>query len=183
MKRSLIMGQSALNTCAFSGSRPHRLPWGYDEDDARCAALKSMLKDSIAMLIEEGYKKFLTGMAQGVDTWAALAVLELRRDNRDVQLHCVLPCMEQDQTWKDDAKKLYRSILAQANVTIYLNGKYNKNCMLERNQYMVDHSSLLLAVYSGAKRSGTGYTVNYAKKRGRKIIVIDPFNIEAQSPR
>ena len=55
--------------------------------------------------------------------------------------------------------------------------------MLKRNRYMVDHSSFLLAVYNGAARSGTGATVNYARKMGREIIVIDPLTRQITSKR
>lgn len=47
--------------------------------------------------------------------------------------------------------------------------------MLRRNRYLVDHSSVLLAVYNGVKRSGTGATVNYARRLGREIIIINPL--------
>ena len=46
--------------------------------------------------------------------------------------------------------------------------------MLERNRYLVDHSSVLLAVYNGTHRSGTRMIVRYAKQLGREVIVIDP---------
>ena len=49
--------------------------------------------------------------------------------------------------------------------------------MIDRNHRLVESSSLLLAVYSGARRSGTGATVNYARKLGREIIVIDPTTL------
>lgn len=29
--------------CAFTGHRPRKFPWGYNEDDARCVALKETL--------------------------------------------------------------------------------------------------------------------------------------------
>ena len=48
--------------------------------------------------------------------------------------------------------------------------------MLERNRYMVDHSSILLAVYNETYRSGTGMTVRYAQKLGREVIIIDPLS-------
>lgn len=47
--------------------------------------------------------------------------------------------------------------------------------MLERDRFLVDHAAALLAVFNGARRSGTGATVNYARKIGREIIVIDPI--------
>ena len=46
--------------------------------------------------------------------------------------------------------------------------------MMKRNRYLVDHSSILLAVYNGTRRSGTGATVRYAQQLNREIIMIDP---------
>ena len=45
------------------------------------------------------------------------------------------------------------------------------------NRFLVEHASTLLAVYNGVRRSGTGATVNYARKMGREIIVIDPITL------
>mgnify|MGYP005780282859 FL=1 len=64
--------------CAFTGHRPRKFPWGYDELDTRCVSLKSVLTEQIEQLAMNGVTQFLSGMAEGVDTWAALAVLALR---------------------------------------------------------------------------------------------------------
>ena len=58
---------------------PEKLPWGYNETDLRCTALKSALAAQIAKLAAAGYTGFLSGMAEGADTWAALAVLTLKQ--------------------------------------------------------------------------------------------------------
>ena len=42
----------------------------------------------------------------------------------------------------------------------------------------MDYSSVLLAVYNGSTRSGTGMTVRYARKLGRDIYVIDPASLQ-----
>jgi len=47
--------------------------------------------------------------------------------------------------------------------------------MLDRNRFMVEYASTLLAVYNGEQRGGTAATVRYAQKMGREIIVIDPI--------
>ena len=65
-------------TCAFTGHRPNKLPWRYDENDARCLALKEVLAEQIAVLSEAGITHFLSGMAEATDSWSALAVLALR---------------------------------------------------------------------------------------------------------
>ena len=49
--------------------------------------------------------------------------------------------------------------------------------MIDRNHRLVESAYLLLAVFNGFQRSGTGATINYARKLGRKIIVIDPTTL------
>ena len=72
--------------CAFTGHRPKKFPWGYDETDARCIALKKTLTEQIAKLVEAGYTDFFSGMAEGTDTWATLAVLSLKKENHALKL-------------------------------------------------------------------------------------------------
>ena len=160
--------------CAFTGHRPKKFPWGYDETDTRCVALKKALADQITKLVEAGYTDFFSGMAEGADTWAALIVLTLKNENPALRLHCILPCERQADQWAASARELYFSILEQADNVVYVSRKYSKGCMLQRNRYLVDHAACLLAVYNGEWRGGTAMTVRYAQKLGRKIIVIEP---------
>ncbi len=47
--------------------------------------------------------------------------------------------------------------------------------MLERNRFLVSHAALLLAVYNGVQRSGAAATVNYARRLGREIYIVNPL--------
>lgn len=85
--------------CAFTGHRPRKFPWGYNEMDIRCIALKRLLSEQIAKLVDAGYTDFFSGMAEGTDTWAALAVLNLKKENPVLKLHCVLPFEGQANQW------------------------------------------------------------------------------------
>lgn len=71
--------------CAFTGHRPRKFPWGYNEEDAGCKHLKAALQQEIALLARNGYTDFLSGMAEGTDTWAALDVLELREAHPELK--------------------------------------------------------------------------------------------------
>lgn len=161
-------------TCAFTGHRPRKFPWKYDETDPGCVALKKALSTQINRLAEDGYTSFLSGMAEGTDTWAALSVLALREKAPEVKLHCILPCEGQADYWTDFARKQYQAILEQADSVTYVSRQYHRNCMLERNRYLVDHASCLLAVYNGERRGGTAATVRYAQKLEREIVLIGP---------
>ena len=114
-------------------------------------------------------------MAQGTDLWCSEIVLGLKKKNPALRLHCILPCKGQESKWTASAQERYHAILAQANEVVYVEQEYDKDCMLKRNRYLVDHSSFLLAVYNGTQRSGTGATVRYAQQMGKIICVLNPI--------
>lgn len=161
--------------CAFTGHCPGKFPWRYNEADSRCVALKAVLAEQIAALVNTGFTQFLSGMAEAADTWSALSVLALREENPALNLYCVLPCEGQADKWTASSQELYRSVLDRADSIVYVSRTYHKDCMLNRNRFLVDHANILLAVYNGERRGGTAATVRYAQKAGREIIMIDPL--------
>lgn len=161
-------------TCAFTGHRPKSFPWKYDETAPGCVLLKEVLAAQIKTLSDRGVTDFLSGMAQGTDIWCSQIVLGLKKENPALKLHCVLPYEGQADNWPTLAQECYFSILEQADRVVYVHREYHKSCMLERNRYLVDHASFLLAVYNGTWRSGTGATVRYAQKLNRAIIIVNP---------
>lgn len=162
--------------CAFTGHRPKSFPWKYNEAAPDCILLKDILAEQIRLLVDSGVTDWLSGMALGVDLWAAELVQGLKKKNPALHLHCILPCERQECKWLASEQERYRSILRQADEVIYVNREYRDGCMLKRNRYLVDHSSVLLAVYNGTYRSGTGMTIRYAKQLDREVIVIDPVS-------
>ena len=162
------------NSCAFSGHRPAKLPWRYDETDSRCTALKEALQKQVETLAEAGVTDFFSGMAEGTDQYCAQIILDLRRKNPVLKLHCILPHEGQADKWGDSSRERYHSILKQADSAEYISRDYYNGCLLTRNHRLVEAAGLLLAVYNKAPRSGPGATINYARKMGRDIIVIDP---------
>ena len=164
-------------SCAFTGHRPSRFPWRENESDPRCVALKAVLMEQIMALSEAGVTDYFTGGAAGVDCWTAWMVLELRKKNPALKLHCILPCEGQADGWSDSARERYDSILKRTDFVDYVSRDDYDGCMIDRNHRLVEAAGLLLAVYNGVRRSGTGATVSYARKLGREIIVIDPLTL------
>lgn len=173
-KRNSAWTQGHIS-CAFTGHRPHKFPWKDNEADPRCIALKETLAEQIATLAGAGVTEYFTGGADGVDCWAAEIVLTMREKNPALKLHCLLPHEGQADRWSDSAQERYHSILERANSVDYVSRQYYDGCMIDRNHRLVESAGLLLAVFNGVRRSGTGATVNYARKMGKEIIVIDPI--------
>ena len=167
------------NSCAFTGHRPHKFPWRYDETDSRCVALKTALTEQITKLAENGVTDFYSGGADGVDCWASLIVLELRKKNPALKLHLILPHEGQADRWSEPAQARYHWILEQADSVEYVSQEYYEGCMLDRNHRLVEAAEVLLAVYNGEQRGGTAATVRYARKMGRQIVILDPISLKS----
>ena len=173
-----------IQAVAFSGHRPRKFPWKYDETAPDCVALKQTLRENVEKFIRQGIIHYLSGMAEGTDIWAAEAVLAAREANKKIKLHCVLPCVSQSDKWSAASRERYRSILNLADGVFYVNREYRRDCMLERDRFLVSHSTILFAVYNGEKRGGTAATVRYARKMGREIFTLAPdtLNLTHETP-
>lgn len=164
-----------MKSCCFTGHRPAKLPWGYDEENAACAKLKDELSIWITKLIEFGVNKFYTGMAMGTDIWAAEIVLAMKKKypDKNINLIAAIPYEGQTNKWSEDWKKRYADILDQADEKVLLQKQYTRGCLHARNRYMVDNSSFIIAVFNG-EEGGAKYTIDYAKKQGLRIKILDP---------
>ena len=159
--------------CAFTGYRPQKMPFGFDEEDLRCVDFKQRLRCTIEALVSLGYCHFLAGGAQGFDTFAAETVMGVRRSNPWVTLEIAVPYDAQPEHWSASSQERYKWILNQANIITWISHEYTKGCLFQRNRYLVDSCDLLLAAYDG-QPGGTAQTLMYARARSREIRFIPP---------
>ena len=159
-------------TCCFTGHRPEKLPWRFDEDDPDCISLKGRIAQELEGLYHRGCRHFITGMARGADLYFAEEVLALRERQSGVTLEAAIPCAAQSDSWTLAQRRRYQDILDRCDVEALVQKEYTRDCMLRRNRYMVERSGFLLAVYDGKERGGTRYTLDYARSRGLEIFVI-----------
>lgn len=159
-------------TCCFTGHRPNKLPWGEDETDPRCLSLKAAIMREVERAYDRGYRHFICGMAKGCDFYFCEAVQALRDSRPGVTVEAAIPCETQTSRWKERDRERYRGLIGLCDYETMVQRQYDRNCMLRRNRYMVDRSSLVIAAFDGSM-GGTMYTVTYAMRHDAQVVIID----------
>ena len=76
--------EKRMHRVCFTGHRPEKLKRGK-------RSIIQDLEEEIRKAVADGLNVFITGMARGVDIWAAQIVLKLRAEGLDVRLICTCP--------------------------------------------------------------------------------------------
>ena len=131
--------------------------------------IKPLLEKAINDAIADGYITFITGMAMGVDIWAAEIVLEKKKSSKDLHLICALPHPNFESRRSITEKMRFNKIIKKADIVKKISDHYFTGCYQVRNEWMVDRANLVIAVFNGQK-SGTKNTIDYAKRKGVNVI-------------
>ena len=101
--------EKRMHRCCFTGHRPEKLQ---ESEDAVTAALEKEIRQAIA----DGFNVFITGMARGVDIWAAEIVIRLQDAGEAVRLICACPYQGFERGWKQSWQERYQAILSAADL-------------------------------------------------------------------
>ncbi len=156
-------------TCCFTGPRPPRLPAGGNEASPEIAALREQLFAAVKGAYDDGYRCFISGMAEGFDLLAAEAVIRLRRVHPDAELFAAFPCEASPKGHSPAVRRRIEHIMEEVSFSHFVSKEYIHGCELSRNVYMVENSSLLIAYYNGLSR-GTAHCFRCAEERGLRIV-------------
>ncbi|MFE7817864.1 SLOG family protein [Priestia megaterium] len=160
---------------ALTGHRPSRLG-GYDYYSPVNIAIAFKLREHLLSHIKQGKKIIaIGGMALGADTIFALVALKLKKQGFPVQFEAAIPCMNHEKKWPKESQEMWHSIVDQADFVTYTSTMYYQPYLMQvRNEYMVNSCDELIAIFDGSK-GGTANCVNYAKKKEKKIIEVNPM--------
>ena len=148
--------------CCFTGHRPEKLSWPQND-------VIAWLEAEILKAIDDGFVTFISGMARGVDIWAAEIVLWLRDEGKPIHLICASPFEGFERSWSEDWKRRYAEVMRRADVVKFVCKGYSRDCFQIRNEWMVDRSARVIAVYNG-EPGGTRNTISYATKMGKRVV-------------
>lgn len=155
-----------INSIAITGHRPDELG-GYGEDSPVREWVKDSLKTAFDFLKPE---TVIVGMALGVDQWAAEVCMRM-----GIPFVAAIPFLGQESIWPVPSRENYHRILSHAHSTVIVSqGEFAAWKMQKRNEYMVDHADVVVAVWNGKEEGGTYNCVKYALKTDKPIVQINP---------
>lgn len=159
-------------TLCFTGHRPERLP-----QNEALAALARTLHYYIGYAVQLGFTHFYTGLADGIDYLAAAYLFRLRETNPALHIIGVQPCTDYREFFRIRGYSLMRLdyMLRNADsIHVMPHSWRDKDAFRQRNCYMVDHSSCIIAVCEDG-RSGSMQTFRYAQAQGLAYCRIKPY--------
>lgn len=156
---------------ALTGHRPQRLGLPEDETDNAWEKIEEWITKQLFEMNEVSYLNgenldVYCGMASGSDfVFGTVAVLAKIDRIIPLTLHCILPCKNYNSS-----HPFYKDIKKYADEWMELSDEFYKGCDNVRDQYMVDHCDVLLAIWDGNKSGGVWSTIRKAEKAGKKIV-------------
>ena len=142
---------------AGTGHRPEYLG-GHD-------VLPKLVSYATEALEHRKPERLLSGMALGWDQALAQAAVNL-----GIPFSAIIPFRGQESIWPDGSKRLYHDLLSRAHeIVVVSQGGYATWKYIKRDQWLVDQSDAMLALWSGIKKGGTYQCLVYAERVGRPI--------------
>ena len=176
--------QNGFKSCCFTGYRPSKFPFPLSGENSEYIRFENKLIDAIFSLPSENCYTFYTGCVMGFDLIAAEIVLMLKRSpkvNYSAELICAVPFTEQAASFTPEWKERYNNVIACADEVVLISDRYFDGCYQRRNEFMVNNSDIVLTWYDG-KSGGTGNTLKYADKRGKRIVNLAGYGVHEYFP-
>lgn len=155
-----------MTTIAWTGHRPDL----FADPAAARARLEQAARDLVA---RDQAKSFLVGGQRGVDTWAALAALDLGLPF--TLILPVEPALFADEQWTSADRAQLDALVANAARVTILGGEL-ATAYSRRNHLLAAGADLLVAVWTGTPGGGTTETIDFARALGTatREIILEP---------
>ena len=153
---------------AFTGHRPDKLGNYVPNSEPEMRVRAALVKYLAALYEDCPELHAISGMALGVDQWAADICISL-----NIPFTAAVPFAGFERRWPWRAQEHYRKLLQNATeVVVVSSGDYKPFKLQKRNEWMVDNCDLLVAVWDGSN-GGTANCVRYAQAKERQVKLME----------
>jgi uncharacterized phage-like protein YoqJ len=166
-------------TLTITGLRSHKL---YGKNYSKDGYI-DMVNFTIDFLLKSPFIIAMNnGMATGTDLITALAAVNYKKMyNNSFKLNLYIPGDNQTASYDEEELRIYNYVLSNADNVYYLaqGEPTDAENLKKRNRKMVDESQWVLGFWDGKKKkSGTWSTINYATKKDKNVLVVNPHMLD-----
>jgi len=162
--------------CAIIGCSPMCFPWGFDEEDEGCVALKLILMNQISKLRGEGCTRFAVSMDCGVGLYAAEILQGLKESDDALETICYIPYEEQATKWTPELRERYFNALVACTEVVNVAYEKTVGCEFKAHLEAIKDSDTVIAVYDPddprCEREAAAMAV--AEVLDKQILLLDP---------
>ena len=163
-------------TCAIIGCSPMGFPWGFDEEDEGCAALKLILINQISKLRGEGCTRFAVSMDCGVGLYAAEVLHGLKEPDDALETICYVPYEEQATKWTPELRDRYFNALAECTEVVNVAFEKTVCCEFKAHLEAMKEADTVIAAYDPddplSEREAAAVAV--AEMLNKQVFVLNP---------
>lgn len=137
------------NACTFTGPKPTRFKFKYNEDYKLCKKIKkSMMIQMKRLYNEKGVRRFYITGAIGMHMWAGELTLQLKSQPgyEDIELAIVLPFPDYNAQWDVKSRKRMEFLIRNSTEHITIGESASQINYVRANNYLVDQAQFMIAV-------------------------------------
>ena len=168
------------NCCAIFGCTPEAFPWGWDEENETCAAMKLVLLNRITLLRAQGVTRFCVSMDCGVWLYAAEIIQGLREADKELETVCYVPYEEQATKWTSALRERYFNVLAACTEVVNVAYEKTVGCKFKAHLEAMNEADAVIMIYDPddplCEREVAAGVVG--KMLGKQFQIIDPKTIK-----
>ncbi|AWE06093.1 hypothetical protein DCE79_01195 [Lysinibacillus sp. 2017] len=154
-----------MKSLYITGYRAHELGI-FNDTHPGVAIIKKALENQLRVLIEDGLEWIVISGQQGVETWAAQVVIELKTDYPEIKYSIITPFLEQEKNWNEHKQATYMHIVSNADfVTSVTKRPYEAPWQfIEKDKFIIDNTDGTLLVYDEENEGSPKYVHRLIQK-------------------
>lgn len=168
--------------CAIIAEAPTCFPWGFDEEDERCATLKLLILNRLSHMLAEGVMRVYIPIDSGIGLYTSELAVSLMETNKEIHLSSLIPYENQAVKWSPELRNRYYSVLEQCTEPILISGARTPTCELDAMLEAIDRAGHVIAVGARDQPQDRNYAaaLRYVQRIGCNILHVTLYSYSIQ---
>lgn len=154
-----------IKSLYVSGYKPHELGI-FNEKHPGVAIIKKAIENELRILIDDGLEWVIISGQQGIETWTAEVVIELKQEFPQLKYSIITPFLDIEKNWNEQKQERFYYIQSQADfVTSITKRPYEAPWQfIEKDKFIIQNTDALLLVYDEDHEGSPKYVKRLAEK-------------------